>query len=491
MKDETRQTKPVALVLVHPSSFILHPDDMTDPVFQRCIDPSCAATSDLSDTSFRCPTCGGLMDVVYDRDRLPPPKSLRDFEAKWSRRTDPLCFSGVWRFRELLPFAPPDKVMTIGEGQTILQRADVVAPFVGVNPGRLSLQYEGMNPSGSFKDNGMTAAFTHARMVNAKRAACASTGNTSASLAVFCSATGLMRAVIFIGSGKISYGKLSQALDHGALTVQIAGDFDDAMQRVQQVSRQLGIYLVNSINPFRLEGQKTVIYRVLEALEWEPPDWVVVPGGNLGNVSAFGKAFIELAELGLINRVPRLAVINAAGADTFYQLYEKHGLRWNGGRPADAVSDAYFRGMDADHAKAATIASAIEINRPVNLPKALRALERCGGVVREVTDQEILDAKAKVGAGGFGCEPASAASVAGARKLRQEGVIGADDRVVCILTGHQLKDPTATVAYHSGDQKTFDEVLASRGVRRASFANRPIQVANELDQIIKAIEVYS
>ena len=202
-----------------------------------------------------------------------------------------------------------------------------------MNAGRLFLQYEGMNPSGSFKDNGMTAAFTHARMVGARRAACASTGNTSASLAVFCSATGLMQAIIFIGSGKISYGKLAQALDYGALTVQIAGDFDDAMQRVQQVARKLGIYLVNSINPFRLEGQKTIMFRVLEALRWEVPDWIVVPGGNLGNVSAFGKAFIELKELGLIERLPRLAVINAAGANTLYQLYERLGLRWNGGQP--------------------------------------------------------------------------------------------------------------------------------------------------------------
>src|SRR6202022_4167511 len=213
-----------------------------------------------------------------------------------------------------------------------------VAKYVGMDAGKLFLQYEGLNPSGSFKDNGMTAAFTHARMAGARRAACASTGNTSASLAVFCSATGLMRAIIFIGSGKISYGKLAQALDHGALTVQIAGDFDDAMQRVQQVARKLGIYLVTSINPFRLEGQKTIMFRVLEALRWEPPDRVVVPGGNLGNVSAFGKAFIELSELGLVSRVPRLAVINAAGANTFHQLYEKLGLRWEQGRPkADVI----------------------------------------------------------------------------------------------------------------------------------------------------------
>jgi threonine synthase len=337
----------------------------------------------------------------------------------------------------------------------------------------------------------MTAAFTHARMVGANRAACASTGNTSASLAVFCSATGLMRAVIFIGSGKISYGKLAQALDHGALTVQIAGDFDDAMQRVQQVSKKLGIYLVNSINPFRLEGQKTIMYRILEALRWEPPDWIVVPGGNLGNVSSFGKAFIELMELGLIKRPPRLAVINAAGANTFYQLYERFGLRWNSGQPDRTIVDGYFQGLDAEKIRAATIASAIEINHPVNLHKALRALDRCGGVVREATDQEILDAKAKVGAGGLGCEPASAASVAGAKKLRREGIIAPSDRVVCVLTGHQLKDPTATVAYHSTDQKTFDDVLGHRGVRRATFANRAVQVPNDLDEIIKAIEVYT
>jgi threonine synthase len=462
-----------------------------DAVYQRCINPQCGGTLPVDDTAFVCPKCGGLLDVAYDWGRLSPPKSLREFEAKWADRANPLNFSGVWRFRELLPFTPPEKILTIGEGQTILQKADAVASYVGLQPGRLFLQYEGLNPSGSFKDNGMTAAFTHARLAGARRAACASTGNTSASLAVFCSATGLMRAIIFIGSGKISYGKLAQALDHGALTVQIAGDFDDAMHRVQQVARKLGIYLVNSINPFRLEGQKTIMFRVLEALRWEPPDWIVVPGGNLGNVSAFGKAFIELSDLGLLQRLPRLAVINAAGANTFFQLYERSGLRWNQGQPDPDLIKGYYEGLEKSKIRAATIASAIEINHPVNLPKALRALERCGGVVREVSDQDILDAKAKVGAGGLGCEPASAASVAGARWLRKEGVIGEDERVVCILTGHQLKDPTATMAYHSTDQKTFEDVLGHRGVRRATFANRAVQVANDLDEIIKAIEVYS
>ncbi|MBL8864918.1 MAG: threonine synthase [Gemmataceae bacterium] len=464
---------------------------MTDAVFQRCIHPHCGHTTDLADTSFQCAKCGGLYDVAYDWNRLPAPTSFKHFEAKWANRTDPLDFSGVWRFRDLFPFAPPDRIMTIGEGQTLLQRADQVAKYAGMKPGTVFLQYEGMNPSGSFKDNGMTAAFTHAQMVGARRAACASTGNTSASLAIYCAATNLMRAVIFIGSGKISYGKLSQALDYGALTVQIAGDFDDALRRVQEVSKQLGIYLVNSINPFRLEGQKSVMFRILEALRWEVPDWIVVPGGNLGNVSAFGKAFFELKELGLIDRMPRLALINAAGADTFYQLYEKSGVRWHGGKPDQPKINAYMKYLDDADRRADTLASAIEINRPVNLPKALRAMERCGGVVRETTDQEILDAKAKIGAGGFGCEPASAASVAGLLKLVKEGVISPDERVACVLTGHVLKDPDATVAYHTADPATFEAKLGKRGVRRASFANRAVQVPNDLSEIVKAIELYA
>jgi threonine synthase len=215
---------------------------------------------------------------------------------------------------------------------------------------------------------------------------------------------------------------------------------------------------------------------------------VVVPGGNLGNVSSFANAFNELVELGLIARVPRLVVINAAGADTFYQLVEKHGLKWNGGQFDQAKIDAYYTSLDANNKRADTLASAIEINRPVNLPKALRALDRCNGVVRSVPDAEILDAKAKIGAGGLGCEPASAASVAGLRTLVREGVIGKDDRVVCILTGHLLKDPDETVAYHTADQAAFDAKLGKRGVKSISFANRAVQVPNELGAIVKAIE---
>jgi len=454
---------------------------MTPAAFLRCIDPACGTTHDLSATNFSCPNCGNLSDVAYDWNRLPVPRSLSELEAAWGRRRDPLALSGVWRFYPLLPFAPTEAVLTVGEGQTLLR------PFHG-SAGTCLLQYEGLNPSGSFKDNGMTAAFTHARLVGATRAACASTGNTSASLALYGAASQSLRAVVFIGSGKVSAGKLAQALDHGALTLQIAGDFDDAMRQVQAVSRELGIYLVNSLNPVRLEGQKTIMYRVLEALNWDPPDWVVVPGGNLGNVSSFGKAFDELVALGLIARRPKLAVINAEGAETFFQLYERHGLRWNGGAYDRSVVERYYAELDASGRKASTIASAIEINRPVNLPKALRAMEWCGGVVRSVPDQEILDAKAEVAAGGFGCEPASAAAVAGWKRLRAEGMIGRDERVVCVLTGHALKDSDVTSAYHGPDTPAFREKLARHGVAAARHANPPVPVANDLAAIVQAID---
>src|SRR5690242_19575790 len=235
---------------------------MKDAAFQQCINPACASTFAVEDVRVSCGKCGSLLDIKYDWNKLPVPKNLNFFEHRWSTKgtgtEGRLDFSGVWRFRELMPFyRTEDDIVTVGEGRTALQTADLLASRMGMRPGRLHLQYEGLNPSGSFKDNGMTAAFTHARMIGARRVACASTGNTSAALAVYCSATGLgFKAIIFIGSGKIAYGKLAQALDHGALTIQIVGDFDDAMQRVRQVADRLGIYLMNSVNPFRLEGQK-------------------------------------------------------------------------------------------------------------------------------------------------------------------------------------------------------------------------------------------
>jgi threonine synthase len=448
----------------------------------------CGTRLSIEEAVFECPKCGDLLDVVYDWSRATLPKSLKDFEAKWSRQADPLAFSGVWRFHELLPFAAREHIITVGEGRTILQRADRVAPFAGVEAGRFYLQYEGMNPSGSFKDNGMTAAFTHANRVGAKRAACASTGNTSAAVALYSSVDGRIPAVVLVGSGKIAYGKLAQALDFGVKVLQVQGDFDVCMSRVKEVAKELKIYLMNSVNPFRLEGQKTIMYRILESLGWDVPDWVVVPGGNLGNSSAFGKAFQELVQLGLIKRAPRLAVINAAGADTLYRLVNQEKVAWNGGKVDRAKVAAFYSQMESENRRAKTLASAIEINRPVNLYKCLRALEWTQGVVEKVTDQEILDAKAQVGAGGFGCEPASAASVAGVRKLRAAGVIGAKERVVCVLTGHALKDPHATVAYHT---KKGDELAAeygAYGVRTAAYANHPVVVADDLSKIVEAIQ---
>ena len=252
---------------------------MTERAFQQCINPACAATYPIDQVHVACPKCRSLLDIKYDWDRLPVPKSLGYFEYRWSTKGSGvqgrLDFSGVWRFRELMPFfRTEDDIVTIGEGRTNMQRADLLARQMGMKPGTLMLQYEGLNPSGSFKDNGMTAAFTHARMVGAKKVACASTGNTSASLAMFASLAE-MDGVVFIGSGKISFGKLSQALDYGALTLQIKGDFDACLRRVRQIAvdvPQLGIYLMNSVNPFRLEGQKSIMYRVLEALDWQPPD---------------------------------------------------------------------------------------------------------------------------------------------------------------------------------------------------------------------------
>lgn len=463
-------------------------------VYQRCINPACGGTRSVTECEFTCPRCGDLLDVTYDWDRLPVPRSLREDEYGptdadgTSAGRALLRRSGVWRFWNLLPFAPREQIVSIGEGQTLLLPADRVAEYVGLRPGRLHLQYEGLNPSGSFKDNGMTAAFTHARMVGARRAACASTGNTSASLALYAAASGQMRAIIFIGSGKIAFGKLAQALDHGALTLQIHGDFDDALERVRQAASRLSLYLVNSINPFRLEGQKTIIYRILEALDGELPDWVVVPAGNLGNLSAFGKAFLELRELGLIDHMPRLAAVNAAGADTLHRLWNEHRLRWRNGAWDRSLAESYFQDLKRTQRKASTVASAIEINRPVNLPKALRSLEASDGVVCLVSDEEILEAKARVGSGGLGCEPASAASVAGARKLRQQGVISPDDSVVCVLTGHPLKDPNVTVACHGTDEHLFQQVLGRRGIGRIPSANPPVSVPNDLGQIIAVIE---
>lgn len=467
--------------------------------YQQCIDPDCGATYGISEVHLACAACAekgkqSLLDIKYNWQRPDVPKSLKAFEHRWMTKGEhgqgALDFSGVWRFREMMKFYDTeDQIVTIGEGRTNLQDAQLLAGELGMKPGNLFLQYEGLNPSGSFKDNGMTAAFTHANMIGADRVACASTGNTSASLAMFASLS-QRTGIVFIGSGKIAYGKLSQALDYGAMTLQITGDFDACLRRVRQIAKdrpELGIYLMNSLNPFRLEGQKAIMYRVIEALEWEVPDWIIVPGGNLGNCSAFGKAFAELKELGLIDRIPRLAVIQAKGANPLFELVNKHGVTWNEGRWDHDALKSYYAEQDKAGYAAHTIASAIEIGRPVNLPKSLRALDTMDGVVREVDDNTILEYKAMVGRFGFGCEPASAASVAGAHQLVKEGLITPDQRVVCILTGHVLKDPDATVIYHTGINMKAVQEKAPRSEPTGRIANRPIPVPDDLEAIIEAI----
>jgi len=448
----------------------------TDTAFQKCIHPDCGREFDCSQVLFKCPACGELLDTQYNWDRIEVPDKLSRFAKRWADRDKPLDFSGVWRFRELLNFCEDKYKVTIGEGQTILQRNDSVAKYVDMSTsggGCLYLQYEGLNPSGSFKDNGMAAAFSHAEMVGAKSCACASTGNTSASVALYAHSRGV-KCTVFVGSGRIAFGKLSQGIEYGAQTIQILGDFDDCMRQVQDVCTRLGLYLLNSLNPFRLEGQKTIMYRILEGLGWEVPDWIIVPGGNLGNSSAFGKAFCELKAIGLIERIPRMAIINATGADTLTDLVNNKKLLWNDGHVEQAVIDDYYAALTARNFSPHTCASAIEISRPVNLKKCLRAVDICDGVVRAVTDEEICDAKAIIGKYGLGCEPASAATIAGLKHLRAEGIVGADERVACVLTGHPLKDPNLTVNYHKE--------------KRSQFSNPPVEAPNDLDEIIKLIK---
>lgn len=443
---------------------------MAEKAYQKCINPDCAAEFGCDESFFKCPKCGDLLDIQYNWDKIKTPKKLSDFAKRWVTRNERLDFSGVWRFRELLDFCDDKFKVSIGEGQTLLQKNDMLAEVLGMKKGTLHLQYEGLNPSGSFKDNGMTAAFSHAKLVGAKSCACASTGNTSAAVALYAHFCG-MKCTVFIGSGRIAFGKLSQAMDYGAKTIQIMGDFDDCMKQVQAVCTELKLYLLNSLNPFRLEGQKTIMYRILEGLNWQVPNWIIVPGGNLGNSSAFGKAFYELKQLGLIEKIPRLAIINATGADTLAELVNNRKLKWNDGRADNKTISDFYRVLTAKKFSPHTCASAIEISRPVNLKKCLRAIDVCNGVVRAVSDEAIVDAKALIGKFGLGCEPASAASIAGLEVLLAEKIIKPSETVACVLTGHCLKDPNVTVNYHKE--------------KGGKYSNPPIECLNDLQQIIK------
>jgi threonine synthase len=445
---------------------------------QQCIIPGCGETYDVHTLRTTCGSCGNLVDVRYAGSPSPALKEV--FDERRNHRGNIFNESGVWRFRELINFPGVDcddydaysNVLVSldgAEGRTKPFHLTRVAEYVGMRSENFWLQFEGDNPTGSFKDNGMATAFTHAKMLGVKRVACASTGNTASSAASFAANEGI-EAVVFMGEGKIVIGKLAQTLDYGARVIQIRGDFDDAMNWVKELVTRKGLYVVNSLSAFRLEGQKTMMYRVLAYLNWRVPDWIVFPGGNLGNTSAFGKAFKELYDWGWIKKMPRMAVVNAEGANTLYRLFNEMDLRWNGGRVDDEVIDSYYMDLEQRGQKAETKASAIEILKPVNLKKALRTMEYTDGVVVQVSDEEMLDARAIVGRNGFGCELASAATIVGIKQLVSEERIQQDETVVGILTGHMLKDPDTIIKYHLTPGNTF--------------SNTPHVVANDLQSIL-------
>lgn len=416
-----------------------------------CFEKSCRARYAVTDVLYNCPRCGGLLEADYTGSPGDPASLKLLFRR---RRTSyaPIDQSGVWRYRELFPFLDdPRHIVTLREGDTPLLDAPRAAAYAGLE--RLTFKHQGYNPTGSFKDNGMTAGVAQARRLGMTRAACVSTGNTSASLAAYASAGGIA-PVIFIPNGNIAYGKLAQALEYGARTFQVDANFDQILALVRVLAERLGIYLLNSINPFRIEGQKSIVFEMMDQLDWTPPDWIVVPGGNLGNVSAFGKGLRELHAWGFLSRLPRLAVIQAAGAAPFEEY-------WRAGGPFRAV----------EHPE--TLATAIKIGDPVSWPKAEREVRASQGVVAKVTEQEIADAKAVIGRCGIGCEPASAATLAGLKNLVASGAVDPAAQVVAVLTGHVLKDPDYIYRYHTGQ-------LA--GISGA-FANRPAVVPNDADHI--------
>jgi threonine synthase len=427
-----------------------------------CFEERCRARFPIDEVIYNCPRCGGLLEAVYD-GALPPAAELR---ALWrARRTSnaPLDQSGVWRFRELIPFLPDYRaVVTLREGDTPLLEAPRAAQYGGLD--RLVFKHQGYNPTGSFKDNGMTCGATQAVRLGMRRVACVSTGNTSASMAAYASAAGL-QPIVFIPHGNIAYGKLAQALEYGARTLQVEANFDQILALVRGLAERLGIYLLNSINPFRIEGQKTIMVEMMEQRDWRPPDWVVLPGGNLGNTSAFGKALREMLQMGLIDRMPRLAVIQAEGSAPFYEL-----MRAPDRSRLDPV----------EHPR--TLATAIKIGDPVSWPKALHEVTVSGGVVEKVSEQEIADAKAVIGRCGIGCEPASAATLAGIRKLVAAGIMRGDADVVAVLTGNVLKDPDYIYRYHTGE-------LEDPSGKRISpnFGNRPLVVPNDPDRIAEVL----
>lgn len=427
---------------------------------QRCI--ACSAEFDLDARIYVCSRCGGLLDI--ERREAIETGSLREL---WRERKSSLKArdrSGVWRFRELLPFTDDVEVVSLAEGNTPLYDAPRSADYCRLP--QLKLKHQGCNPTGSFKDTGMTVAVTQARQLGAQFVACASTGNTAASLAAY-AARAELRCAIIVPGGQVSHAKLAQALDYGAKVLEIEGNFDVCMNVIRELSEDGAVYLVNSINPFRIEGQKTVAFELAEQLEWQVPDHLVLPGGNLGNSSAFGKGFRELLQSGLIDRMPRITVVQAAGAAPFARFY---------------ANDEHASFVNEEHPQ--TLASAIKIGAPVSWPKAWRAVSETGGAVLTVTEQEIADAKAVIGRDGIGCEPASATTVAGIRKLVNEGVITESETVVAVLTGHLLKDTDYVMKYHNNSLTAPDDSHIA-----GNFANATIRTSASIGSIKSALSV--
>ena len=441
----------------------------------RCI--QCGNIADHAKQDFRCPDCGDLFEVFYPGWQTPQgPKAVGlDAEALkrlWlDRRSSlsPADASGVWRFRELLPaLKPGHDPITLKEGNTPLYDLPRCARAAGVNA--LQAKHQGMNPTASFKDTGMTTAASFARQEGFRWVACASTGNTSASMAAY-AARGGMRSLVLIPEGKISWGKLSQSLDYGAVTCQLRTDFDGCVKVLNELVRRKPIYLLNSVNPYRLEGQKTAAIELLEQLNWQPPDHIIVPGGNLGNSSALGKALLEMKDLGLILRLPKLSVIQAKGANPFFRSIREY----NGSKLVPTQAD--------------TLATAIRIGNPASWKKALRVLQATGGAVEQVSEIEIALAKAEIGSDGIGCEPASAVTLAGLKKFVHQGFVKPDESIVLILTGHILKDPEFTLKFHRGDlfTGTAQEKAASA---LAPQQRVPLVLDATVDAVLKTLDQF-
>jgi threonine synthase len=426
----------------------------------RCID--CQTEFSPSTPIYLCSACEGLLDLVYD---------AREFEGDllksiWdSRRASAGAIdqSGVWRFRELLPEASAAEIITMVEGNTQIWDAPRSAHYAGMD--RLSFKHLGMNPTGSFKDLGMTTGVTQARRLGSKIVACASTGNTSASMAAYAARAGL-KAFVFVPSGQVSLGKLAQALDYGAIVIQIEGGFDEAMQLVREVAKQVSLYLLNSVNPFRLEGQKTIAYELLQQRGWRVPDRIIVPGGNLGNSSAIAKGFYEMFSFGVIERMPKLTIVQAEGANPLFRMWHARAEKLT---PIQSPI---------------TLATAIKIGSPVSWPKAIRGLKWSGGDVESVNEDEIADAKAIIGRDGIGCEPASAVTLAGLKRMVEAGSIDSNEDVVAILTGHFLKDPDYSINYHRGSLATIDQNAIGNAIK-GRYANSLKQAPTDLEAILR------